>query len=68
MTYEDRCPKCGARLLGFTKEDFIEHLRENGEDFAARIHEEMVTDENCGDAIAPAQTGGVSGSDGEEDR
>ena len=49
-TYCDPCPKCGARLIGFTKEDFIEHLRENGEDLAAKIHEEMVVDEVCVDA------------------
>lgn len=56
-TYHDPCPKCGARLIGFTKEDFIEHLRENGEDLAAKIHEEMVIDEVCVDA-KPEDTGG----------
>lgn len=44
-TYRDPCPKCGVRLVGFTKEDYVEHLRQNGEDLAARIEEEMVVDE-----------------------
>ncbi len=41
-TYRDPCPKCGARLLGMTKAEYVEHLRENGETLAARIEEEMV--------------------------
>lgn len=41
-SYADPCPKCGARLLGYSKEDFVEHLRENGEELAAKIHEQMV--------------------------
>lgn len=41
-TYRDRCPKCGARLVGMTKAEYIEHLRENGETLAAKIEEEMV--------------------------
>ena len=41
-SYEDPCPFCGARLLGFTKADFVEHLRENGETLKARIYEELV--------------------------
>lgn len=43
-TYRDPCPFCGARLIGFSKEDYVEHLRENGETFAARIEEELVVD------------------------
>jgi hypothetical protein len=45
-TYRDPCPKCGARLLGMNKEEYVEHLRENGETLAARIEEEMVVDES----------------------
>lgn len=39
------CPKCGARLFGFTKEDYVDHLEQNGERLAARIVDEMVVDE-----------------------
>lgn len=46
QTYRDPCPKCGARLLAFSKEEYVEHLRENGETLAARIEEEMVVDES----------------------
>lgn len=46
-TYRDPCPKCGARLVGFTKEDYVSHLRENGETLAARIEEEMVVEESA---------------------
>jgi predicted RNA-binding Zn-ribbon protein involved in translation (DUF1610 family) len=50
-TYRDPCPKCGAQLIGFTKEDYIAHLRENGEMLAAKIEEELVVDRSdCGDA------------------
>jgi transcription initiation factor IIE alpha subunit len=45
-TYRTVCPKCGAALLGFTKQDYIDHLRENGETLAARIEAEMVV---CGE-------------------
>lgn len=55
--YRDPCPKCGARLLGFTKEDYIEHLRENGETLAARIEEELVVEEDCADAKPTADEG-----------
>lgn len=50
-SYRDPCPKCGVRLLGFTKEDYVEHLRENGHTLAARIEEEMVVPEpdDCAD-------------------
>ena len=42
MTYQDPCPFCGARLVGFTKADFVDHLRGNGETLKARIYEDMV--------------------------
>lgn len=44
-TYQDPCPICGARLIGVSKEEFIDHLRQNGEGLAARIWDEMVVDE-----------------------
>lgn len=44
-SYQDPCPKCGARLLGFTKQDYLNHLRANGETFVAKIEEHMVVDE-----------------------
>lgn len=44
-SYRDPCPKCGARLLGFTKADYVEHLRANGETLAARIEEDLVVPE-----------------------
>lgn len=59
-TYRDPCPKCGARLIGFSKQDYVEHLRENGETLAAKIEEKLVVDEtqlcrrNCADATAPS--------------
>lgn len=40
--YREQCPKCGARLLGFTKQDYVAHLRENGETLAAEIQERFV--------------------------
>lgn len=43
-TYQDPCPKCGARLVGFSKEEYIEHLRENGESLAADLTEELVVE------------------------
>jgi hypothetical protein len=43
-SYRDPCPFCGARLIGFSKGDYIEHLRENGETFAARLEEKLVVD------------------------
>lgn len=64
-SYRDPCPKCGARLIGFDKEGYVEHLRENGEELAAKIEDRMVVDPselNCagansgtGEGIAPAQ-------------
>jgi hypothetical protein len=45
-SYRDPCPKCGDRLLGFTKTDYITHLRENGESLAARIEEKLVVEES----------------------
>lgn len=44
-TYCDPCPKCDARLIGFTKADYVEHLRENGETLAAKIVDQMVVEE-----------------------
>lgn len=44
-SYRDPCPKCGARLLGFTKEDYIDHLFENGESLVAKIERDLVVDE-----------------------
>lgn len=51
-TYRDLCPKCGARLVGFTKEEYVQHLRDNGEMLAAEIEEKMVVPEptDCADA------------------
>lgn len=43
-TYRDPCPKCGDRLLGLSKEEYIEHLRENGETLAAKIEEKLVVE------------------------
>ncbi|QCW05287.1 hypothetical protein [Natrinema pallidum] len=58
-TYRDPCPKCGARMIGHTKEDYIDHLRENGETLAAKIEEEMVVDESdCADTN-PTEDEGV---------
>lgn len=45
-TYRDPCPKCGARLIGHSKEEYIEHLLENGESLAAMIEEHLVVDES----------------------
>lgn len=44
-TYIDPCPKCGARLIGLSKAEFVEHLRQNGEELAARIWDELVVEE-----------------------
>ena len=41
-TYTDPCPKCGDRLLGVSKAEFVEQLRGNGEQLAADIHERLV--------------------------
>jgi uncharacterized protein with PIN domain len=43
-TYRDPCPKCGTRLLGVSKAEYIEHLRANGETLAADIEERLVVD------------------------
>lgn len=53
-SYRDPCPKCGARLLGFDKRDFIDHLRENGETLAARIEEEMIVPESATNQAEPS--------------
>lgn len=54
-TYQDPCPKCGARLIGMDKEEFIKHLREDDDEpLAARIYEEMVVEEeSCADENPP---------------
>ena len=44
-SYRDQCPKCGATLLGMSKEEYVEHLRENGETLAAKIEERMIVAE-----------------------
>lgn len=46
-TYRDPCPFCGARLLGVSKQEYIEHLRANDETLAARIEDEMVVDDDA---------------------
>lgn len=46
-SYRDPCPKCGSRLLGFSKVEYVQHLRENGETLAARIEEELVVPESA---------------------
>lgn len=48
MSYQDPCPKCGARLIGFTKDDYIKHLWRNGETLAARIESEVIVPEPSG--------------------
>lgn len=45
VPYRDPCPCCGARLVGFTKQDYIEHLMENGEIVAARIERDLTVNE-----------------------
>ncbi|WP_157525031.1 hypothetical protein [Natronorubrum daqingense] len=41
-------------MIGVSKEEYIEHLRENGEELAADIVEKMVVDESdCADAKPP---------------
>lgn len=59
--YRDPCPKCGARLIGMTKEEYVEHLRENGETLAARIEEEMVVSAQTHETEA-----GCAGTNGNE--
>lgn len=44
-SYRDLCPKCGARLVGMAKSEYIEHLRENGETLAAKIEDRMIVSE-----------------------
>jgi hypothetical protein len=44
-TYRDPCPKCGVRLLGVSKAEYIDHLRANGETLAANIEEVLVVDD-----------------------
>lgn len=46
-SYVDPCPKCGARLLGVSKREYVAHLRENGETFAAKIEEELIVPESA---------------------
>jgi hypothetical protein len=41
------CSKCGDTLIGFAKQDYLEHLRANGETLAAKIEEELVVEEPC---------------------
>lgn len=45
-TFIDPCPKCGDRLLGVSKAEFIAHLRQNDETLAARIWDEMGIEES----------------------
>ena len=44
-SYKDPCPKCRVRLLGVSKEEYIQHLRENGEKLTAKIESEMIVSE-----------------------
>ena len=43
-TYRDPCPKCEARLLAFSKKEYVQHLRENDETLAASIEERLVVE------------------------
>jgi len=43
-TYRDPCPKCGDRLIAFSKDEYVEHLREKDEKLAASIEERLVVD------------------------
>lgn len=46
-TYQNPCPFCGERLVGVTKEGYVDHLRENGEELAAAIVEKLFVPEPC---------------------
>lgn len=49
-TYQNPCPFCGERLVGVTKEGYVDHLRENGEGLAAAIVEKLFVPEPCSGA------------------
>lgn len=53
-SYCDPCPKCGARLLGVSKAEYIEHLRANGETLAAKIEEELIVPESATNQATPS--------------
>lgn len=44
MSYRDPCPACGARLVGMSKEEYVVHLRKNGEGLSADIEARMVSE------------------------
>jgi hypothetical protein len=46
-TYRDPCPKCGARLVGFSKAEYVDHLQANGETLAADIEATLVVAESA---------------------
>jgi len=48
--YRGPCPKCGARLVGLSKPEYVQHLRENGEMLAAKVEEKLVVERDCADA------------------
>jgi hypothetical protein len=45
-TYQDPCPKCGTRMIGVSKSEYIAHLQANGETLVAKIEAEMVVEES----------------------
>lgn len=47
MSYRDPCPACGDRLIGLSKEEYVEHLRSNGETLAAEVEERLVADSSA---------------------
>lgn len=41
-TYRDPCPSCGKRMLGVSRDEFINHLREEHGDTMADIWDTLV--------------------------
>lgn len=65
--YENSCRFCDSRLLGFTKQDFIDHLRSHRDDYgaaaerAARVNEEMCVDDRPCVGTESTDSGGNCG-------
>jgi transcription initiation factor IIE alpha subunit len=43
-TYRDPCPKCGTRLVAVSKDEYVQHLRNNDETLVASIEERLVVE------------------------